>query len=101
MQQSELSQFFKYEHLPIGKQRFSKPFGETVKVMFDDDYEGRLNILASELSGILPDNLESDAMRDKIEAAIKAIEKAKKLEGQAIRLLLEAKDCAVRSSFMK
>ena len=99
--QSELSQFFKYEHLPVEKQGFLKPFGEAVKVMFDDDYKEYLYSLSEGLSGLLPVNLESNEMRDKIEATIKAIEKAKKLKGQAVRLLLEAKDCAVRSSFMK
>lgn len=98
---NELMQFFKYEHLPVEKQRFSKPFGEAAKVVLSEDYEEQLGILSDEMSKTLPENVESNVMRDKIDAVVEMVDKIKKLEKGAVRLLLEAKDCAVRSSFMK
>lgn len=94
---SDLLQFFSYSHLPAEKQGISKPFG---------DFAQKLSKKSTWDWGLFIDEVDTLLVKNNIEkeACLKKLNEAwnstPKSEAQ-YRLLLEAKDCAVRSSFMK
>lgn len=94
-----MKKYFAYEHLPAHLQEASKPFcllskqidigcsvAEVVAAIFD-----LLDSLMPEL-----DHLEIEAATGKLNEAIRCLTYFR--YAQALRLILEAKDCAVRAA---
>lgn len=87
---SKLLQFFGYAHLPVSLQSVSKMFHDFVNAP-----TGTPGAFYCELEAILPDNIEKEVCLKKV------LESYSKEGDDKIRLLLEAKDCAVRSFIFK
>lgn len=96
----ELMQFFSWDHLPEEKQKFSKPFGLLAEELVKDDVSG-INDLVENLKTSLPDNIERQGAILKLRTVERLMDEVLRHKKEAVRVLLEAKDCAVRSSFMK
>ena len=78
MKQDEMLRFFEYRHLPGHLQMVSKPFCELAHAMVMGDNNAESGTVT--IGGPLPSNSERTA---------------------ALRKLLEAKDCAVRTVLFK
>jgi hypothetical protein len=111
---SALLQFFAYEHLPPHLQAVSKPFGEAARVLETSSdnrpLRGTLVQAVIELVRVsvatLPENIERrEAMRKLVElhSVMQAYSNGEGGIGvdAALRMLLEAKDCAVRALVFK
>lgn len=90
---SQLLQFFSYSHLPAHLQKISKPFSDFVNEISKRSF---LDFI-SEINDLLPSNFEKEACLLKLEAARNSEFKS----DSQYRLILEAKDCAVRSFLLK
>jgi len=90
---SQLLQFFTYSHLPAHLQKISKPFSDFVNEITKRSF---LDFI-SEIDDLLPSNFEKDACLLKLEIA----RNCKFKSDLQYRLILEAKDCAVRAFLLK
>ncbi len=96
-------QFFDYGHLPPHLQKISKPFCKLAMVVSNfspDDSAATVNrplaSLSLSMSEFLADCEELDVMVRKLDQAMSSPSTSVRL-----RLLLEAKDCAVRAGLSK
>jgi hypothetical protein len=107
-------QFFTYEHLPAHLQAISRPFGEAARslaamtpeaIEIERDLARRshvntLSALCADVDGSTPANEEATWAVVKIGEANTLLGQGVEL-GRLLRLLLEAKDCAVRAVLAK
>lgn len=101
-QEVEILQFFKYEHLPEHLQKVSKPFCEAANKIFELGI-GNTEV-QNQLHNLDADLIEGNDFKDSEELSI-FIQKIRQAihensSKDALRKLLEAKDCAVRARLL-
>ncbi len=101
-----LLQYFTWEHLPANLQSASKLFTELAHDVcaetFDPEYCcDAVKMLIPRLRHELPDNEESAWSQLKLREAEAMLRDFPENRGATLRLVLEAKDCAVRSMVFK
>lgn len=90
---SKLLQFFVYAHLPEHLQKISKPFGDFANNLGKKSFA----TFSQEINDLIPDNFEKEACLSKL---VDACQCEFKSDSQ-YRLILEAKDCAVRAFLLR
>jgi hypothetical protein len=88
---SDIRKYFAYNHLPENLQKVSKPFADAVNSIGQDSLES----LYATMSAALPNNEEKEHCLLKLKKAIGGDILYNSTE--QIRIILEAKDCAVRA----
>lgn len=92
---SNTLQFFAYAHLPPHLQAVSKPFADAARVL----NLGSLQRLAASLADTLPTNTQGDLAMQCVAFASTLLDRNE--HELALRMTLQAKDCAVRSLLEK
>lgn len=109
MAQSYLLQFFAYEHLPAHLQETSKHFAELAQTVGIAPGEANFEQLSCWIEANVPGNVETTFALMKLEKArflLSSVLRAAERVGperrdRVLRLILEAKDCAVRARLYK
>lgn len=104
----ELMQFFTFEHLPVHLREVSEPFAKLARVVDDDslrlsmaeDISGLIYDLLNTLVRHIPRNIERDECSRKL-SRLRHLMFENPTQESVLRLLLEAKDCAVRAVLFK
>jgi hypothetical protein len=100
-----LLQFFAYEHLPPHLKDVSRPFGEMAKAILSDREQAaqKVDAAIAWIERDLPSNPEATWARTKLAEVSLMLSghNPRMTFDEALRLLLEAKDCAVRAVLFK